>query len=62
MARIFLCHANEDRARVREVYHHLLAIDRLQAGLTLTLLSMEAIVAMIDRYHAIKEREKRLTN
>jgi hypothetical protein len=60
VARIFLCHANEDRARVREV--HLLAIDRLQAGLTLTLLSMEDIVAMIDRYHAIKEREKRLTN
>ena len=26
MARIFLCHASEDKAQVREVYHHLRAI------------------------------------
>ena len=27
MARIFLCHATEDKAQVREVYHRLQAID-----------------------------------
>jgi hypothetical protein len=27
MARIFLCHASEDKAQVREVYHRLHAID-----------------------------------
>jgi len=26
MARIFLCHASEDKARVREVYQHLKAL------------------------------------
>jgi len=26
MARIFLCHASEDKAHVREVYHRLRAI------------------------------------
>jgi hypothetical protein len=33
MARIFLCHATEDKAQVREVYHKLRAIDGLEPWL-----------------------------
>jgi hypothetical protein len=33
MARIFLCHANEDKAQVREVYHRLRAIDGFEPWL-----------------------------
>ena len=33
MARIFLCHASEDKARVREVYHRLRAIDGFEPWL-----------------------------
>src|SRR5215467_11682491 len=33
MARIFLCHASEDKAQVREVYHRLQAIDGLEPWL-----------------------------
>ena len=33
MARIFLCHASEDKAQVREVYHRLRAIDRFEPWL-----------------------------
>jgi formylglycine-generating enzyme required for sulfatase activity len=33
VARIFLCHANEDKAQVREVYHRLQAIDGLEPWL-----------------------------
>ena len=30
---IFLCHASEDKAQVREVYHRLRAIDRFEPWL-----------------------------
>jgi hypothetical protein len=33
MAQIFLCHANEDKAHVREVYHRLCAIDGFEPWL-----------------------------
>jgi formylglycine-generating enzyme required for sulfatase activity len=33
MARIFLCHASEDKAQVREVYHRLRAVDGLEPWL-----------------------------
>jgi hypothetical protein len=33
VARIFLCHASEDKAQVREVYHRLRAIDGLEPWL-----------------------------
>ena len=33
MARIFLCHAREDKAQVREVYHRLRAIDGFEPWL-----------------------------
>src|SRR5262245_1716713 len=33
MARIFLCHASEDKAQVREVYHRLRAIDGFEPWL-----------------------------
>jgi hypothetical protein len=33
MARIFLCHASEDKAHVREVYHRLRAIDGFEPWL-----------------------------
>src|SRR4029450_12777917 len=33
MARIFLCHATEDKAQVREVYHRLRAIDGFEPWL-----------------------------
>jgi formylglycine-generating enzyme required for sulfatase activity len=33
MARIFLCHASEDKAQVREIYHRLRAIDGLEPWL-----------------------------
>ena len=33
MARIFLCHASEDKAQVREVYHRLRAIDEFDPWL-----------------------------
>ena len=33
MARIFLCHASDDKAQVREVYQRLQAIDGLEPWL-----------------------------
>ena len=33
MARIFLCHASEDKAQVREVYHRLRAINGFESWL-----------------------------
>jgi len=33
VARIFLCHASEDKAQVREVYHRLHAIDGFEPWL-----------------------------
>ena len=33
MARIFLCHASEDKAQVREVYHRLRAVEGFEPWL-----------------------------